>query len=172
MSALAAYQDFSIKAKCPDLGRVRDVLHELGAHFVGLDHQRDTYYATSRGKLKLREGTIEHLLIHYERLPDANGAARTQVYRYDHQPTPAHVAAVVGNSPLLGIVEKARAIYLLGTTKIHLDTFPNGEQFVEIEAIDREGNCPPEELRQRCWALLARIGLTQADTLIHGYLPG
>ena len=172
MSDLAAYQDFSAKARCANSAQVRCVLHELGARFVGTDHQRDTYYATEYGKLKLREGTLEHLLIHYERRSDASGTEHTRVYRYDHHPTSTQVAAVVAGRPVLGVVEKTRAIYFLGTIKIHLDTFLNGEEFVEVEAIDQEGRYLPEELRQQCLAVLFRFGLTEKDLLTNGYLPG
>jgi adenylate cyclase class IV len=171
MPDLATYQDFSAKAHCADVEQLARVLQQLGAKYLGTDYQRDTYYQTDRGKLKLREGNIEHLLIHYERLPDAQGLEQTRVYRYDSEPTPAHLRAVLAGKPVLGIVEKARRIYYLDDIKIHLDSFPEGLQFVEVEVIDREGKQTLKELQQECLRVLALLGIDAEELLTNGYLP-
>jgi adenylate cyclase class IV len=170
MEDLSVYQDFSLKARCADLPRFRQALQQCGAKFLGTDQQRDTYYAEKLGKLKWRESTREPLLIHYERLPDAHGTERTRVLRYDRHPTPAHVAAVVAGREVLGVVEKSRDIYSLGSIKIHLDTFANGAQFVEIEAIDREGRHTLDDLRRQCLRLAEALGIAPADVITNGYL--
>lgn len=171
MSYLRTYQDFSVKAPHPNPENTRAVLARLGAHFAGTDQQRDTYFAEERGKLKLREGTLEHILIHYERLPDTQGAQRTRTYRYDVQPSPEAVAELFAHRTILGIVEKTRHIYFLGHVKIHLDTLPNGEQFIEVEAIDKHGNFTPEQLRLQCFAHLALFGIEPDTIMTAGYGP-
>ncbi|AYA36149.1 CYTH domain-containing protein [Hymenobacter oligotrophus] len=168
---LTHYQDFSAKARCPDAASVAERLGHLGAHFIGTDHQRDTYYATSRGKLKLREGNIEHILIHYERLPDEHGLERTQVYRYDQHPTPELLAQVLGGRPVLGVVEKTRRIYRLGHIKIHLDFFATGEQFLEVEVQDHLGQRNLQELQAECLGFLNQLGVAPSELLNNGYLP-
>ncbi|KUG08680.1 CYTH domain-containing protein [Solirubrum puertoriconensis] len=165
------YQDFSAKARCFDAAPLAAVLAHLGAHFIGTDHQRDTYYATSRGKLKLREGNIEHILIHYERLPDAHGLERTHVYRYDQHPSPELLNEVLTNRSVLGIVEKTRCIYRLGHIKIHLDSFATGEQFVEVEVQDHLGQRTLKQLRAECLEFLQRLGISPSELLNNGYLP-
>ena len=52
-----------IKALCSDHERIRCILLEKNADFIGMDHQVDTYFRTVSGRLKLREGTIENNLI-------------------------------------------------------------------------------------------------------------
>ncbi|UYZ59833.1 class IV adenylate cyclase [Hymenobacter latericus] len=165
------YQDFSAKARCSDAAPLAAVLDHLGAHFIGTDHQRDTYYATSRGKLKLREGNIEHILIHYERLPDAHGLERTHVYRYDQHPTPELLTQALAGRAVLGVVEKTRRIYRLGHIKIHLDLFATGEQFVEVEVQDHLGQRNLEQLREECLEFLQRLGIAPGELLNNGYLP-
>lgn len=56
-----------IKARCLDQDKVRNILIGENADFKGKDHQIDTYFNVHNGRLKLREGTIENNLIHYER---------------------------------------------------------------------------------------------------------
>jgi adenylate cyclase, class 2 len=54
-----------IKARCSDPEKIRTILRARGARFAGLDHQVDTYFRVSAGRLKLREGKIENALIFY-----------------------------------------------------------------------------------------------------------
>ncbi|WP_303312209.1 class IV adenylate cyclase [Hymenobacter sp. BT730] len=171
MSDLAAYQDYAVKAPDPNPENTRQVLTQLGAHFAGIDQQRDTYFAEARGKLKLREGTIEHLLIHYERLPDAQGAQRTRTYHYEASPSPEAVAALFASRAVLGVVEKVRRIYFLSNVKFHQDTLPNGGQFIEVEAMDKYGQLAPEQLRQQCLAYLTLFGIEPDQILPAGYGP-
>ena len=56
-----------IKARCSELDKARKILQGKHADFKGVDHQIDTYFRVNLGRLKLREGTIENHLIHYER---------------------------------------------------------------------------------------------------------
>ena len=63
----SAHLNIEIKAWCPNLGMVRKTLKRFRARFVGIDHQVDTYFKVSSGRLKLREGKIENHLIYYER---------------------------------------------------------------------------------------------------------
>ena len=44
-----------IKAFCSDPQKVEELLLKAGADYKGEDHQLDTYFNTSNGRLKLRE---------------------------------------------------------------------------------------------------------------------
>ena len=70
-----------IKAVSSELDRIRKILYELNAQFRGTDHQKDTYFNVQSGRLKLREGTIEHGLIYYQR-PDDPAPKRSDVIIY------------------------------------------------------------------------------------------
>ncbi|MFH1471481.1 MAG: hypothetical protein ABIF85_01160 [Nanoarchaeota archaeon] len=52
-----------IKARSNNQDKIRSVLKSKNAEFKGIDHQVDTYFNASFGRLKLREGTIENSLI-------------------------------------------------------------------------------------------------------------
>jgi adenylate cyclase class IV len=60
-------KNFEFKAKVEDLDKYEQKLLTLNPVFYGIDHQVDTYFNVSNGRLKLREGNIENALIDYER---------------------------------------------------------------------------------------------------------
>lgn len=162
------YQDFTLKARVQDAEAIRQKLHGLGATHVGLDEQTDTYFQTQRGKLKWRKGTIENLITHYERV-NHGGIEKTIVYRYDVNPGPAAVEALLSTAPIIGTVVKTRSIYRLQHLKIHLDQQPGDLWFLEVEAQDATQRVAAETLRADCEKLFEALGICPADRLRTGY---
>ena len=70
-----------IKARCNATQEVHQILQGKNARFIGVDHQIDTYFKVSNGRLKLRQGNIENALIHYQR-PDQEGPKTSTVSLY------------------------------------------------------------------------------------------
>ncbi len=77
--------NFEFKAIAKDLHKLEKKLNEINPMFKGDDHQIDTYFNVTKGRLKLREGQIENALIYYERqvIPDTK---QSNVLLYKHQP--------------------------------------------------------------------------------------
>ena len=163
------YKDYTLKARVIDLDPLHARLKELNATFVGTDYQRDHYFATTKGKLKWRQGTIENLITHYERITEQE-AERTIVYRYDLHPTPEDLVQLQKSNELIQIIEKTRHIYLIAHIKIHLDLLPSGDQFLEIEAIDRANQFSHAELTQQCTDLQRELGIPSENRIPTGYL--
>ena len=161
------YKDFTLKARAIDFEHLEDLLKNCGALFLGVDEQKDTYFQTDKGKLKLREGTIENLITHYERILE-EGIERTVVYRYDVNPSAIEIENLITNFKPIGTVKKERSIYLLDIHKIQLDRLDQGD-FLEIESIDREEKFTTEELRKRCWELKEKLGIADGDLVPTGY---
>ncbi len=162
------YKDYTLKARITDLEIFHTRLRELNATFIGTDHQRDYYFSTPKGKLKWRQGIIENLITHYERIAE-EGAERTIVYRYDLNPTQNNLDELSRSSELIQIIEKTRHIYLIRHIKIHLDLLPSGDQFIEIEAIDRTNQFSPSELIQHCLDLQQKLGIPSENRIPTGY---
>lgn len=162
------YKDYTIKAKLDDTQLLEMRLREIDAVFVGLDHQVDHYFETSNGKLKWREGTIEKLITHYERVVE-QGVERTIVYRYDLNPSEEEINELRLRRQI-ATIRKQRKIYLVGNVKVHVDQLPDGQQFVEIEAIDRTNAFRNEDLRNQCLAIKTRLGIPDEDMVRTGYL--
>ena len=161
------YQDFTIKVRVKSFARITDLLQQLGATCLGTDLQTDTYFATDKGKLKLRVGTIEHLITHYQRVHEA-GIEKTLVYRYDLNPLPEEVAALHRQFAVVGQVKKERTIYLLGIHKIHLDRLEE-DCFIEIESIDRHAAYTSQQLKALCFDMKEKLEIADADLVPTGY---
>ncbi|UOQ54255.1 CYTH domain-containing protein [Hymenobacter cellulosivorans] len=162
------YQDFTLKARLYERVAVEQQLLALGFTYIGLDAQRDTYFRVSQGKLKLRQGTIENLVTHYERLPDKS-TEKTVVYQYDLNPSSQQITGLYAAHEVVGVVEKSRRIYRLANVKIHLDTMATGEEFLEIEVFDHTNQLPARELEARCHQVLASLGIATEALLPTGY---
>jgi predicted adenylyl cyclase CyaB len=129
--------NIEIKARCRNSNRIRKILRQKKAEFIGVDHQIDTYFSLppSKGRLKLREGDIENRLIFYKR-SDRAGPKRSDVFLVDNpgQGMKEMLTKVVG---VKTVVDKRREIYFIKNVKFHLDQVRGLGEFVEIEAISK-----------------------------------
>jgi adenylate cyclase class 2 len=157
-----------IKARCPDPAAIRRSLGEDGARFIGEDHQVDTYFRVPRGRLKLREGTIERYLIYYER-PDSALPKPSVVSLYRPAPDPSLKALLTRALGVHVVVEKYREIYFIENVKVHLDRLEGLGAFVEVEAIDAEGALGHDHLEAQCRHYMARFRIATADLLEASY---
>ncbi len=164
-----------IKARTTRKDKLRQLLLEWGADFRGLDHQVDTYFRVQDGRLKLREGNIEHSLIFYKR-PDQEGPKQSDVFLYHPAQRDAALSQVLGAA--LGVwkvVDKRREIFFLDNVKFHLDEVEGLGSFVEIEAIDNDGSRNSGQLLEQCQHYLQALGIREEDLCAESYsdmIPG
>ncbi|MBC5773230.1 class IV adenylate cyclase [Pontibacter sp. KCTC 32443] len=162
------YADITIKARCYDPAKVESILLEHEAEYVGLDVQTDTYYETDYGKLKHRQGTIENVLIHYNR--KINGeATQTEVMLYLKNPGVETIDQICGNQRLLAQVKKLRKIYFIENVKFHIDYLEELGHFVEIEAIDLDGSLGIDLLNQQCRYYKELLQIEEDDLITSAY---
>lgn len=133
-------RNLEIKARDADPRRSLELALALGAEDRGQIHQRDTYFKTATGRLKLRNqspGAAE--LIQYRR-PDAAGP-RTSDYRIvpvaEADSLCAALDAALGT---LVVVEKRRRLLLADGVRIHLDEVEGLGSFLELEAVGADGS--------------------------------
>ncbi len=162
------FTNIEIKARCSDLGRIRAILTAHHAQFKGEDHQIDTYFRCSVGRLKLREGNIENYLVHYER-ENCPGPKRSAVTLYRPQPDPALKQTLAAALGVLVVVDKKREIYFLDNVKFHLDRVKDLGSFVEIEAIDLTGEIGLARLREQCDGYIALFGILPEEFVARSY---
>ena len=145
-------RNLELKVCCSD-GVTLDVLAGRalagGAVYVRTMGQRDTYFAASRGRLKLREwrreedggdggwsghayedGEAGAALISYAR-PNHSGS-RFSDYRIGPVDDPEALIPVLAGAL---VVEKRRALYRYGNTRIHLALVTGLGAFVELETV-------------------------------------
>jgi predicted adenylyl cyclase CyaB len=162
------------KARCSDPGRVRAVLNEKNAEFIGTDHQVDTYFNCPAGRLKLREGTIEYALIFYDRTDQA-GPKRAHIHLYQPDPDPALKELLTAALGIKTVVDKMREIYFIENVKFHIDTVQSLGNFIEVEAIDATGITDETTLREQCEYYLALFNVKKEDLVSCSYsdmMPG
>jgi adenylate cyclase, class 2 len=147
------------KARVDDSDVYEEKLAALWPVFKGIDHQLDTYFKTTYGRLKLREGNIENALIQYNR-QDFAGARQSQVMLYNHQPNQTLKEILSLQFGVLKVVDKQRKIYFIENVKFHFDKVKGLGDFIEVEAIDDKGERKESELKAQCDHYAAFFGLT------------
>ncbi len=163
------FLNIEIKAHCSDPAKAEFILMQENADFRGLDHQVDTYFNVSSGRLKLREGNIEHALIHYER-KNQEGPKSSLVTLYQPQEKdPALKEALTKALGVLTVVDKRRKIFFINNVKFHIDEVAGLGHFLEIEAIDREGNIGRKKLNEQCAHYLKVLNISETDLVSASY---
>ncbi|MCY3017816.1 MAG: class IV adenylate cyclase [Planctomycetota bacterium] len=159
-----------VKIKLPDLAAVLSAVRALGAEDRGVLQQVDTYFQAPKGaRLKLREqepGGAQ--LVAYER-PDINGL-RTCNYRLFSVADPVGLKETLAlGLGVLRRVVKARRLFMLGRTRIHLDQVEGLGDFLELEVVLRDGE-PPAHGEVEARDILQRLGLADAPRIAGSYL--
>lgn len=164
----SAHFNIEIKARCPNPEMVRKALKRFRARFVGTDHQVDTYFKVSSGRLKLREGKIENHLIYYER-KNKKGPKTAKVILCDIKPGSSLKEALMESLGILAVVDKRREIYFIENVKFHLDRVKRLGSFVEIEAIDRNGKIGKKKLLRQCQTYLCLLKIPNKNLVSVSY---
>jgi len=161
--------NIEIKAMCSELDqhRIREVLKTRNARFDGEDHQVDTYFKVSRGRLKLREGNIENALIYYDRLA-ATGPKESKVILYPN-PDPSLKNILSKALGVLVVVDKKREIYRIDNLKIHIDTVKGLGSFVEVEAGNDNGAIGKIRRRKQCEEYLSLFEIADDQLIAESY---
>lgn len=160
--------NFEFKARHKNIIEAEERLKELDPLFIGEDHQLDTYFNVPNGRMKLREGLIEHALIFYERTNIA-GAKQSDVTLYQHRPDQALKQILTQSLGIKAIVDKKRRIYFIGNVKFHFDRVEGLGTFVEVEAIDKDGSIGLEKLKQQCSHYQQLLQIQEDDFIAESY---
>ncbi len=147
-------KNVELKARVRDLAEARKTAAALGARYMGLQEQVDTYFPVVQGRLKLRQiDGLRAELIWYAR-PDL-AQARTSLYHRAPVANPETVKTVLAAAlGVLAVVHKRREIFLWQNVRIHLDEVAGLGAFLEFEAAlgddqpEAEGQAPLAHLVQ------------------------
>lgn len=142
-------QLFEFKARIDNWLHLEKLLLTLNPLFKGTDVQVDTYFNVPYGRLKLREGSIENALIHYHR-SDIADAKPSDVLLYQHKPEPVLKEILTKALGIKIIIRKTRKIYFIDNVKFHFDEVEDLGNFIEVEAIDKDGSIGMDKLKEQC----------------------
>jgi adenylate cyclase class 2 len=131
-------QNVEFKAELKDIELARSVCRSLGGRLVGTLLQKDTYYRVPGGtagvhRLKKRETAGEETeWILYDR-PDEGGAKLSTFHIYSEDEALERYGA--RSLPVWVVVSKARELWLLDQTRVHLDRVEGLGDFLELESL-------------------------------------
>lgn len=142
----------------------------LGAVDHGVLHQRDTYFAGARGRLKLRDmGEHGSQLIAYRRPDATQDTESAYVLAATSQPE-ALVEALDAALGTTVVVVKRRRLFRWENVRIHLDEVEGLGCFVELEAVVGDG--PGESVqaaREKVARLREQLAIADAALVAVGY---
>ncbi|EDV24816.1 expressed hypothetical protein [Trichoplax adhaerens] len=159
-----------IKAKVTDIEKLKHLAKEVSGQPGKLIEQEDTFFLCDHGRLKLRKfpnGQGE--LIFYSRA-DQSGPKLSNY----------HITKVTENTDDLihtldlaygirGVVKKKRYLYLVGQTRVHVDTVDGLGNFMELEVVMKKGqSC--EEGQAIAEDLMAKLEIAKAELLTSAYI--
>ena len=163
-----SYNNTEIKAKCTDLSAIRMILKSKNAQYIGKDFQTDTYFNVKKGRLKLREGTIENFLIFYDR-KNIKGPKKSSVILFKTESDASLKMMLSKALGILVVIKKHREIYFIDNTKFHLDSVKKLGSFVEIEAIGSGQKPNKKRLLKECQHYLELFNISEEDLIAESY---
>ena len=129
-------KNIEIKAKLRDYKKVQKLVEELCPDPVQTEQQEDTFFITSKRRLKLRESDGNSALIYYDR-KDSLEPSQSDI-AISSTDSPDTLKSVLSKSlGIRGIVKKNRTLYKYGQTRIHLDDVEGLGKFIELEVVLR-----------------------------------
>jgi adenylate cyclase class IV len=168
-------RNLEIKVHCDEvvLDLVRERVSEQGAVFQSI-RQIDTYFAVTRGRLKLREIDAElepctAELIAYQR-PDRSGSRWSD---YQRIPVPLDTSAGLKRAleaacGVAAVVDKQREVAILRRTRVHLDRVAGMGCFVELETVAGDGDDDGDLAREHA-EIVAALGLEALQIVAGSY---
>jgi adenylate cyclase class 2 len=144
-----AHLNVEFKAAAKNIHLLEEKLKTLNPVFKGEDHQVDTYFNVSTGRLKLRVGNIENALIWYKRENTA-GSKQSHILLYKHEADKTLKEILIKTHGIKVIIDKRRRIYFIDNVKFHFDEVKGLGTFIEVEAIDADGSLGLEKITEQC----------------------
>jgi homotetrameric cytidine deaminase len=157
-----------LKARDPDPAATEAHLRSLGAAPAATLHQRDTYFRTRSGRLKLRtDPSSASELIAYRRPDDAEPSESAYVLATVSEPN-AMAEALEAALGTVVVVSKRRRLFLWEGVRIHLDEVEDLGSFVEFEAVLPDAG-DLDTARAKVSRLRASLGISDDALVSTGY---
>lgn len=112
--------------------QIEEILKQNGAEFKGILKQKDIYYKTKTGLLKLRVEGNSFTLIKYLRDEKGKRWSNYDLLELKGKNPEKYLADILS---IEAVVEKKRKLYLYDNTRVHLDEVKNLGKFLELETL-------------------------------------
>ncbi|KAK2579028.1 hypothetical protein KPH14_002822 [Odynerus spinipes] len=164
-------RNIEIKAKIDDPEVLVDKLKKITKCECTVIKQCDTFFKTSKGRLKLRQfedGTGE--LIYYER----TNMTGPKLCNYQITKISAETCGDLKNTLSLcygthGIVEKIRHLFMIDQTRVHIDDVNGLGSFMELEVVlnDNQDISMGEQIAQD---IMTQLGIHRESLVPEAYV--
>lgn len=162
-------RNVEIKARVRDPRRLAACVRALCGRPVRRMTQQDTFFRVPRGRLKLRvTGPGPGELIAYERpnVAGPKGCSYDVVRVADPNALRRALAHCLG---VTGTVRKARRLFMLGATRVHLDRVEGLGDFLELEVVLAPGQSLAYGQRT-ARVIMQRLGIGRRDLVDRAYI--
>ncbi len=161
-------RNIEIKARAANLAAIKAIAQSLSAQEAQIIEQRDVFFQTPEGRLKLRFLALDHgELIFYVR-PDQAGPKTSNYWiSKTREPESLRLVLMAAYGETI-VVEKTRTLIMLGRTRVHLDQVRGLGDFVELEVVlDTHENA--EDGIGEAHDIMRRLGISDADLIEGAY---
>lgn len=161
-------RNIEIKARIADWEAVTLAAARLADGPPQLLRQHDTFYVTTRGRLKLRTVNDQTELIYYQRM-DQPGPKQSEylVLPINHPDTARRMLELLHGCR--GVVRKIRWLYMCDQTRIHLDRVENLGDFIELEVMLRDDQTV-EDGERIAHRLMAELAISSSQLVDCAYI--
>ncbi len=129
--------NLELKVKVDSFDELKKLLNSIKAEFVKELNQKDIYYVTQKGLLKLRIENGEQSIIKYLRDEKSNDRFSDYDVLYFSK---GNAEKFFGELfTIEAVVEKQRLLYMYDNTRVHLDNVKNLGTFLELETLVLNG---------------------------------
>jgi predicted adenylyl cyclase CyaB len=161
--------NIEIKARVRDFADLKQRAEAINDSPFEVIPQEDTFFATSKGRLKLRVLAPDRAqLVYYER-PDQDGPKRSDYFIFNTNDPENLKTALKLALGIRGVVKKTRYLYMVGQTRVHLDDVEGLGQFMELEVILRDGQSDAEG-QTIANDLMKKLGIEPTDLIEGAYM--
>ena len=161
--------NIEIKARVHDFPELKRRAEAISDSPLEVIPQEDTFFVTSKGRLKLRVLAPDRAqLVYYER-PDQDGPKRSDYFIFNTDDPENLKTALSLALGIRGVVKKTRYLYMVGETRVHLDDVDGLGYFMELEVVlrrdqsDNEGQAIANDL-------MKKLGIESSDLIEGAYM--
>ncbi len=163
-------RNVEIKARVEDLAAIRRRVEELADEGPTVLEQEDAFFICPRGRLKLRQfgRNAKAELIYYER-PDSDQPKESHYLVHQTSDPDGLRQALAAALGIRGGVRKRRTLYLVGSTRVHLDQVEGLGEFVELEVVLKSEENASDGVAV-AHNLMGKLGIVGAELVTGAYI--
>jgi predicted adenylyl cyclase CyaB len=162
-------RNIEIKARIAGVAALQPRVARLADSGPLIIEQDDTFLTCANGRLKLRvQGDGGAELIFYQRA-DESGPKESFYLRVPVCDPDALRELLQRAQGSAGRLRKRRVLFLVGRTRVHLDTVEDLGDFLELEVVLHEGESAASG-EAEAWQIMAQLGVTPQQLVRGAYV--